>query len=142
MAERHELRRELALRLVRSSGFWTLLLAGLHVAMTPVFHGDSVTSVLDAGVLGALDKDPSLAALRGVGFWYVTAGLYLGLVGTIVMRAERRGESAPRGFAWAMAATGVWGALLTPASGFWLFLPIAWLAWRNTAGTGVPTAAH
>jgi hypothetical protein len=119
-----------------------LLLAGLHVATTSVFYGESVTSILDAGVLGAVDKDPSLAALRGAGFWYVTAGLYMGLVGVSVMRAERRGEGAPRGFAWAMGVTGVWGALLTPASGFWLFLPIAWLAWRNTVTARLPTAAH
>jgi hypothetical protein len=120
--------------LTRSSGFWTLLLAGLHLATTTVFYGESVRSIVDAGVLGAVDEDASLATLRGAGFWYVTVGVYLGLVGLMVMRAERRGDGVPRGFTWVMAATGVWGALLSPASGFWLFLPIAGLARRNTVG--------
>jgi len=44
-----------------------------------------------------------------------------------------------------MVATGVWG-LLVPVSGFWLFFPIACLAWRkhrtrSNARTCVVTAA-
>ncbi|WP_125777141.1 DUF6463 family protein [Antribacter gilvus] len=119
--------------LARCSGFWTVLLAVVHVSTAPLFYADSLRSILEAGVLGALDKDPELATLRGAAFWYVTVGLFLGLVGVMVLRAERRGEGAPRGFAGALAATGVWGVVLTPASGFWLFLPLAWLAWRSTA---------
>jgi hypothetical protein len=122
-----------AMKLTRCSGFWTSVLAVVHLATAPAFYGDSVRSSLDAGVLGAVDSDPDLATLRGAAFWYVTVGLFLGLIGWVVMVAERRGQGAPRGFAMVMAATGVWGVLLVPVSGFWLFFPIAWLAWRNTA---------
>lgn len=121
------------MKLTRCSGFWTLALAVVHVATASAFYGDSVRSIVDAGVLGAVDSDPGLATLRGAAFWYVTVGLFLGLIGWVVMVAERHGLGAPRGFAVAMAATGVWGVLFSPVSGFWLFFPIAWLARRNTA---------
>ena len=121
------------MKLTRCSGFWTSVLAVVHLATASAFYGDSVRSIVDAGVLGAVDSDPELATLRGAAFWYITVGLFLGLIGWVVMVAERRGQGAPRGFAVVMAVTGLWGVLLVPVSGFWLFFPIAWLAWRNTA---------
>ncbi|NYJ03634.1 hypothetical protein HNR19_004332 [Nocardioides thalensis] len=118
--------------MTRSSGFWTVLLAVVHVLATPLFYADSLQSILDAGVLGAVDSDPDLTTLRAAAFWYVTAGLLLGAVGWMVMLAERRGTGAPRGFALALGLTGAWGVILSPLSGFWLFLVIAFLARRNT----------
>ncbi|WP_324605891.1 DUF6463 family protein [Isoptericola variabilis] len=119
-------------QVVRCSGFWTVVLAAVHVAATPVFYPESVRSILDARVLGAVDSDPAQATLRGVAFWYVTVGLVLGLVGSSVMAAERRGDGAPRGFATLMAATGLWGVVLSAVSGFWFSFPIAWLARRSS----------
>lgn len=117
----------------KHSGLWTVILAVIHVAMTPVFYGRSLRSLLEGGVVGAADAggDAALAERRAPAFWYLITGLFLGLVGLAVWGAERRGEGAPRGFALAMAVTGAWGALLSPRSGFWLFLPIAWLARRH-----------
>ncbi|AEG43527.1 hypothetical protein L600_000200001300 [Isoptericola variabilis J7] len=109
-----------------------MVLAAVHVAATPVFYPESVRSILDARVLGAVDSDPAQATLRGVAFWYVTVGLVLGLVGSSVMAAERRGDGAPRGFATLMAATGLWGVVLSAVSGFWFSFPIAWLARRSS----------
>lgn len=135
----------------RSAGVWTCALSFVHLATTGVFYADSARSVLDVGVLAALDRDPELAALRGVGFWYVTAGLLLGGIGVAVARHEHAEGRPPRGFAALMAGIGLWGVLLTPASGFWLFFAIAALAGRNrarsrtsgaqasTSDTGLPT---
>lgn len=116
-----------------SSGAWTAVLAVAHIATTGAFYGESVRSTFDGGVLGAVDADPALASLRGVAFWYVTAGLVLGLLGLLVLAEERQRGAPPRGFAALMAVTGVWGVLLSPASGFWFFLPIAALAQRHRA---------
>jgi hypothetical protein len=134
------------MKLTRCSGFWTSVLAVVHLAMAPAFYGDSVRSSLDAGVLGAVDSDPDLATLRGAAFWYVTVGLFLGLIGWVVMVAERRGQGAPRGFAMVMAATGVWGGAARPGLGVLALLPhrLAGLAQHRTrsyARTCVVTAA-
>jgi hypothetical protein len=121
--------------LSRSSGFWTVLLAMVHVAMTPVFYADSLRSILDGGALGSVDADPTLATVRAAAFFYLTVGIFLGLVGWMVMGAERRGEGAPSGYATALVVTGLWGVALSPMSGFWLFFATAWLARRNAAPT-------
>lgn len=127
-----------AIAVLRCSGFWTLLLALVHVAATPFFYGDGVSSLVDGGVVGAVDADPELASLRGAAFWYVTVGIFLGLVGAFVLAGERRGRGAPDGFAVALAATGLWGVVLSPVSGFWAFFPIAWLAHRSSVSRPSP----
>ncbi|KGN36243.1 DUF6463 family protein [Knoellia subterranea] len=120
----------------QSSGAWTTALAVVHVAATTLFYGDSVRSIVDSGILFAVDADPALTTVRGAAFWYVTAGLLLGLVGLMVLAEERRTGRPPAGFAALMAVTGVWGILMTPLSGFWLFLPIAALArWNRSRST-------
>ena len=124
-----------AIRLRASSGFWAVVLSVVHVATTPVFYEQSVRSILDGGIIGALDADPRLSTLRGASFWYTTTGLVLGLFGLSTLRAERRGRGCPQGVALTMAVTGVWGALISPRSGFWFHLPIAYLARRNERTT-------
>ena len=126
----------------RSSGFWTVLLALVHVTMAPAFYADSLRSILDGGVLGSVDADPSLATLRAAAFFYMTVGILLGLVGWMVMGAERRGQGAPSGYATALVVTGLWGVALSPLSGFWLFFAIAWLARRNAAPTRARKRNH
>lgn len=116
-----------------SSGFWTVLLALVHVAMTPVFYPDSLRSIAEGGVLGSVDSDPTLATLRAAAFFYLTSGILLGLVGWMVMGAERRGQGAPGAYAIVLAVTGLWGVALSPLSGFWFFFALAWLAKRNAA---------
>lgn len=123
------------MRVWQTSGAWTVALAGVHLAGTTFLYGDSVRSILDGGVVGAVDADPALTTVRGAAFWYVTAGLILGLLGLMVLGQERRVGSPPAGFATLMAVTGVWGLVLSPISGFWLFLPIAVLAGRNRSRT-------
>lgn len=128
----------------RSAGVWTCALAAVHVAATPLVYGDSVRSVLDAGVLGALDRDPALADVRGASFYFLTAGVMLGALGVGVARHERREGTAPAGFAAFMAVTGLGGVLITPASGFWAFFPIAALALlrRNRHARAAVDAPH
>lgn len=114
------------------SGLWIVTLAALHLVATPVFYDDSLRSIVDGGVVNAVDADPALATLRGAAFWYLTMGLFMVVLGAAVLASERRGGGAPAGLALAMALTGAWGVLLTPLSPFWLFAPIAWLAWRSS----------
>jgi hypothetical protein len=47
------------------------------VAITPRLFRRSVRSILDGGVIGSIEADPDQAELRGLAFWYATAGLML-----------------------------------------------------------------
>lgn len=113
---------------LRSAGVWTMVLGSVHIATTGMFYPASVRSIIKAGVVSSVDADPALAERRGVGFWYFTSGLLLIGLGATVREREKAHGCPPRSTAAILGLTGLWGITLSPASGFWLFLPIAWLA--------------
>jgi hypothetical protein len=108
-----------------------MTIAAIHVAAAPALFPHSLRSTWDAGVVGAVEQDPDSADLRGVGFWYLTAGLSLGLLGGIVHHVEQRQEGLPRWFGWGLLGFTAWGATLVPRSGFWAFGVPAALALRD-----------
>ncbi|TYP89045.1 DUF6463 family protein [Blastococcus xanthinilyticus] len=126
---------------VRSAGLWTVVLGVAHVASVHAFYPESVRSVVDGGVIASVDADPVLTERRGVGFWYVTSGLGVIGLGAIVRGHEKVHGRPPPATATVLVATGLWGVLLMPASPFWLFLPIAWLA-RRSANIGGRSGHH
>lgn len=99
-------------------------------------YPDSLRSTLAAGVVGAVERDPALIPLRGVGFWYITTGIGWGLLGGVVRWYELRVGAPPKKLGWALAVTAAWGVALMPKSGFWaLFVPAA-LVLRANRSTG------
>jgi len=99
----------------------------VHVAATRRFYPESVRSIVQGRVLGAVEADPELAAVRGVGFWYATVGLGVIALGRAVGQVERAGRLRIDTAA-VLAGIGAWGVSLMPKSGFWLFFPVAALA--------------
>ena len=111
-------------------------LAELHASLdaaTPAIYPESIRSTVDGGVLFAVEREPSLSDLRGVGFWYVTAGLGVGLLGLVVRDAERRAGRPPRALGWGLLGFTGWGVALMPKSGFWAFTVPAVLTLRRSA---------
>lgn len=104
----------------------------VHILVTPLVVGDSVRSVIEGGVVAAVERDPATAVLRGLGFWYVTAGLAVIMLGALVIWIERTTASVPILLPWMLVGLTVWGVLLMPVSPFWAFLVIALLAFRKT----------
>lgn len=99
----------------------------VHVGLTPFLHGDSFRSVLEAGVIGSIEADPDQSRLRGLGFWYATAGIGTIALGTVVTSVERQSRTPPAGLPWVLAGIGAWGVLLMPVSPFWVFPGLAGL---------------
>ncbi len=97
----------------------------VHVAITPVLFPESVTSIIRAGVVDSIESEPNLAQLRGIAFWYATAGLGMIFTGWTVGELERRGESTPAALPVLLAGLGVWGVVLMPRSPFWVFIVLA-----------------
>lgn len=105
-----------------------LTLAAVHLLTTPLFFREGVRSILEARVLFSVSKDPDAAASRSAAFWYATAGLLLAIVGALIRQTEGEHRVPPRWFASTLAGLGLWGVLLDPKGGFWLFFPIAFAA--------------
>lgn len=109
-----------------------LIIVGVvHVLITPLVVGDSFRSIIDGGVLAAVEREPATAVLRGLGFWYTTAGLAMIMLGGLVIWIERTTGSVPMLLAWMLVGLTLWGVLLMPVSPFWVFLVIAFLAFRK-----------
>jgi hypothetical protein len=113
-------------------------IAILHTAAAPGVYPDSLRSIWDGGVLDAVERDPSLIELRGLGFWYVTTGLAVGLLGGAARHLEHRPEGLPRWFGWGLLGLTAWGVALMPKSGFWAFAIPALLALRQQRQRGLP----
>lgn len=110
------------------TGIVLAVIAALHLAGAPLFYGDALRSILDAGVIASVEADPGSVALRSAGFWYLTTGLSLVVLSAIVIWVEQRVGTLPRVLPWLLLGIAVWGILLVPASGFWSFLPAAAVA--------------
>jgi hypothetical protein len=108
-----------------------LAIAALHIVAAPAVYPESLRSTWDAGVVGAVEADPALADRRGVGFWYVVAGVGVGLLGGVVREGEVRTGVIPRWFGWSMLGLAAGGATLMPRSGFWSFAVPGVLALRR-----------
>lgn len=100
----------------------------IHVALTPRLYPDALRSVLDGGVVAAIDAEPALAERRGVGFWYVTSGLALIAYGIAITERERQAAPLPASLPVTMVGIGAWGVALMPKSPFWVFGALAALA--------------
>lgn len=112
-------------------GISLLVLGAIHVLVAPLVVNDSLQSILDGGVAGSIEADPELVTLRGYGFWYLTAGLAVIVLGAHVLQVERATGAVPRLLGWLLVGLTVWGVVLAPLSPFWAFLLIAGLAFRS-----------
>jgi hypothetical protein len=111
---------------------WSLLtIAAVHTAAAPAIYPESLRSTWDAGVVGAVEREPALVNLRGIGFWYVATGIGVGLLGLLARDAERRTGRPPRALGWGLLGLTGWGVALMPKSGFWAFIVPAVLTLRS-----------
>jgi hypothetical protein len=105
-----------------------MVVGAAHIAITPLLFPRSVHSLLDGGVLGAVDADPTVSDLRALGFWYATSGVALLALGALIAEQER-GKSPPSALVpGVLAALGTWGVLLLPKSPFWALIGLAGLS--------------
>jgi hypothetical protein len=115
----------------------------VHVALTPVFYGASVRSVVDGGVVAAIEAEPTLSERRGVGFWYATTGLAVIAYGIAITERERQAAPLPISLPVVLTGIAAWGVVLMPKAPFWVFGPLAALAAvrrRTTLRAGGRTA--
>jgi hypothetical protein len=122
-------------------GLALTIVGTVHVLVTPLVVGDSVRSIIEDGVVAAIEREPAAEVLRGLGFWYVTAGLATIMLGALVIWIERTTGSVPILLPWMLVGLTAWGVLLMPVSPFWAFLVIAFIAFRKARRPVVASAA-
>lgn len=101
----------------------------IHLAASGIFYRDDVLGVIDRGIINAVE--PAGAAPLDAGFWYASAGVGVLMYGALIWWYERNIGPVPRFVGWTLAGFGIWGVVLMPSSGFWLFLVPAAVAIRS-----------
>jgi hypothetical protein len=86
------------------------------------------------GVVNAIAPDPTRMAM----FWFLFFGFAVVVLGDVIHVFERRGLTLPASLGWQLGALGLAGALMIPASGFWLVLPQAWWIVHRSSTAAVP----
>jgi|Tabmets5t2r1_1033131.scaffolds.fasta_scaffold19108_4 Family of unknown function (DUF6463) len=116
-----------------------LVVVGIvHTLAVPLFYGDGLDGIVNAGVVNGVERDASGLAERSAAFWYVSAGIALVLLGVLVGWIERRLGHTPAMVGWLLVILAVWGVVLIPASPFWVFGLAAVLAFRSARRSGGP----
>lgn len=117
-----------------------LLIGLLHLGSSLALYGPALDSIVEAGGINTLDADPQVADLRAAGFWFVCSGLAMVLLGLLVGWTERRWSAVPGFLGPALLVMAAFGIVITPASGFWLFLvPAALAFWSSVRRSRHPS---
>ena len=113
-------------------GRWLIGVSIIHTLFAVVVFGKILLSVVQRGVFNTVGTDPMVGAV----VWFVLFGAALFICGLIVSTLERSSPSPlPKSLGWSLLALATLGAILMPASGFWLVFPpaIAVLARKSNA---------
>jgi len=113
-------------------GSWLIGVSIIHTLFAVVVFGKVLLSVVQRGVFNTVGTDPMVGAI----VWFVLFGAALFICGLVVSTLERSSPSPlPKSLGWSLLALATLGAILMPASGFWLVFPpaIAVLAGKSNA---------
>ena len=113
-------------------GRWLIGVSIIHTLFAVVVFGKVLLSVVQRGVFNTVGTDPMVGAV----VWFVLFGAALFICGLVVSTLERSSPSPlPKSLGWSLLALATLGAILMPASGFWLVFPpaIAVLARKSNA---------
>lgn len=105
-------------------GWWLLAVAAGHTVFAATVFQPLWQEIVRRGVFDNVGTDPMLSAA----VWFGLFGGVLALLGWAILQIERHTAAAPvslRPLGAGVPALTLLGAMLIPASGFWLALPPA-----------------
>lgn len=103
--------------ILKSSGFWYLVIAALHTGFGLVWFGDVLVQLAASGLWDSVGQDPE----RGAVAFYFIFGFTLIPLGLALMAYERR-VGLPPALHVVLSALIIWlvAAVFIPEGGFWL----------------------
>lgn len=105
-----------------------LVVVGLvHLAVGGVLYAEPLAEVAREGVL---NRVPDFGD-RAAALWFLITGVCFLVLGACVRDGERRALPLPAPLAPGLLLLAFAIVIPMPASGAWIFLPIAWLAQRR-----------
>lgn len=112
----------------RHVGLMLMLTGFLHVIYGLIAYASQLQPLVTEGLWGTVADDQWD---RGTAFWFTMFGFLLMLLGYMVdWLIKKKGIVPPAALGWMLLSVCLIGAIVMPASGFWLGLPQAWLLLR------------
>jgi Family of unknown function (DUF6463) len=102
-------------------------IASLHSAVGTGLYWPEIRAACAEGLLATVPDRGDRAAA----FWFLISGVAFFALGLVVRELEREGLPLPRALSPALVALTAAIVVPMPVSGGWLFLPVAWCAWRR-----------
>ena len=111
------------MKLWKYSGIFLIATGILHTIVAIVFGWGAFVEIIRNGLLINLtSRDCS----HELALWFFILGIFIILFGQVLhFYIKREQKPAPLSFGYSMLVFTIFGCIVEPASGFWLFLPQA-----------------
>lgn len=100
----------------RYTGELTIATGTLHTLVGLAYYADEVSGFFRDGILASVTEGTS----GEIAFWFLLMGAFLILSGVMARSYQRQTGTLPMSFGWIMLVVSAIGAVMMPASGFWL----------------------
>jgi hypothetical protein len=109
-------------KLWKYSGIFLIATGILHTIVAITLGKDAFLEIIQNGVVNVISQDYT----RVFAFWFLICGIFVIFLGQILhYYLKKEQKPAPLFFGYSLLILTIFGCIVEPISGFWLFLPQA-----------------
>jgi len=105
------------------SGIFLIVTGIIHSIVGIVIGKDYLIDIIKDGLLNAVEVDN----LRHIAFWFLLCGIFIIILGHTLHYYIKKEQKPPLFLGYYLLVMAVISCILMPASGFWLFIPQAFI---------------
>ena len=104
------------------SGIFLIATGIIHTIVAIALGKDAFLEIIQDGVINVTSQDYT----RAFAFWFLICGIFVILLGQVLhYYIKKEQKPAPISLGYSMLVFAIFGCIVEPISGFWLFLPQA-----------------
>ena len=104
------------------SGIFLIATGILHTIVAIALGKEVYSEIIRDGLINVTSQDYT----RSFAFWFLVCGIFIILLGQVLhYYIKKEQKPAPLFFGYSMLILTIFGCIVEPISGFWLFLPQA-----------------
>ncbi|MCL2560696.1 MAG: DUF6463 family protein [Rikenellaceae bacterium] len=112
------------MKLWRYSGIFLVATGILHTIVALIMGKDAFLEIIRDGVINVTSA--SQDCMRAFAVWFFICGIFIILLGQVLhYYIKKEQKPAPLFFGYSLLIFSIFGCLIEPGSGFWLFIPQA-----------------
>jgi uncharacterized membrane protein YecN with MAPEG domain len=104
------------------SGIFLIATGILHIIVAIALGKDAFLEIIQNGIVNVTSQDYTCA----FAFWFLICGIFVILLGQVLhYYIKKEQKPAPLSFGYSLLILTIFGCIVEPISGFWLFFPQA-----------------